>query len=199
MQDYSQTLQVDATFFEALYRRGTVYFALQDFILAVRDFTCTLEIMTDDRKYTAYCGLYCHDCIPSKAELFQETKTLVKTLIDLNFQKYAEHKSKKYNIYGNFLIFMDLLKEIQRLECTIPCREGPRSEAGCAPDCRVRKCAVDKKFEGCWECESFRSCELLTPIKEFHPSLENNLEMIKRHGIDCWSDKRGKYYIWSRG
>ncbi len=153
--------------------------------------------MADDRRYTAYCGLYCRDCIPSKSELFQEIRTLEKTLIESGFEKYAERKSKKHNIYGNFPVFMDLLKEMQRLECTVPCREGPCSEAGCSQDCRIRKCAVEKRFEGCWECENFRTCELLVPLKEFHPGLSNNLEMIKKHGIDSWSEKRGKHYLWS--
>jgi hypothetical protein len=150
-----------------------------------------------DRRYTAYCGLYCRDCIPSKSKLFQKIRGLEKMLIELGFAKYAEFKANRYNIYKQFPVFMDLLKEMQRLECTVPCREGPSSGTGCAQDCKVRKCAVEKKFEGCWECENHKNCELLAPIKEFHPGLGNNLEMIRKHGIDSWSDKRGKHYLWS--
>ena len=123
-------------------------------------------------------------------------RILEKALMESGFANYAERKAEKYPIYREFPVFMELLEEMQRLECTVPCREGPCSQTGCAQDCRVRKCAVEKGFEGCWECEDFRSCELLAPLKEFHPGLENNLEMIKKHGIDSWSDKRGKHYLW---
>jgi len=88
-----------------------------------------------DRRYTAYCGLYCRDCIPSKSKLFQKIRGLEKMLIELGFAKYAEFKANRYDIYKQFPVFMDLLKEMQRLECTVPCCEGPSSGTGCAQDC----------------------------------------------------------------
>lgn len=39
--------------------------------------------MGGDRRYTAYCGLYCRDCIPAKAELFQKIRELEEVLIEL--------------------------------------------------------------------------------------------------------------------
>ena len=39
---------------------------------------------------------------------------------------------------------------------------------------------------------NYRNCELLTPLKELHPGLKNNLELIDKHGINKWSGKRGK-------
>jgi len=33
--------------------------------------------------------------------------------------------------------------------------------------------------------------------KNFHPGMENNLDMIKEFGLDNWLDKKGKHYKWS--
>lgn len=62
---------------------------------------------------------------------------------------------------------------MNKLKCKAICTEG-----GCKVDCKIRECVNNHKFEGCWECSDFKSCQLLEPLKEFH-NLEFNLEMIK--------------------
>ena len=46
--------------------------------------------MVDSRKYTAFCGLYCLDCIPSNKHLFSILDEVENTLTTLQFEKYAE-------------------------------------------------------------------------------------------------------------
>ena len=46
----------------------------------------------NDKKYTAYCGLYCLDCIPSNIRLFEILNELEKLLEEVKFDKYAELK-----------------------------------------------------------------------------------------------------------
>ena len=53
----------------------------------------------------------------------------------------------------------------------------------------------EKQYEGCWECDDFKDCELLDYLKRIH-SIEHNLEMIREFGINNWADKRGKHYKW---
>ncbi|MCL6472267.1 MAG: DUF3795 domain-containing protein [Firmicutes bacterium] len=149
--------------------------------------------MSEDRKLTAYCGLYCQDCIPINRSFFKVVKEFERSLSDLNFDKYAEVKSKVNEVFNEYPRFVGMLEEIKELECQAPCREG-----GGNPDCKVRKCVKFKGYEGCWECGEFRSCNLLLPLKAAHgETINHNLEMIKKHGPDSWSDKRGKHYNWS--
>ena len=149
-----------------------------------------------NRELTAFCGLYCRDCIPSNTRLYELIHELDDLLIELKFENYAELKSKRspaFEKYGNFI---EVLKEIKKLKCDPYCYHGPHSELGCAPDCKIRRCVLLKKLDGCWECDYYKSCENLVYLKEFHPGLEHNLDVIKEHGIDNWIDKRGKHYWW---
>ena len=152
--------------------------------------------MRQDRKFTAFCGLYCLDCIPSKRRLFRLVGELRETLEELGFDRYAELKSRRIETFSDYPRFLEVLKEIGRLECTVPCYEGPCSQTGCAPDCKVRACVLDREYEGCWECDDFRGCERLESLKDVHPGLEHNLETIKKYGVENWSDRRGKHYRW---
>ncbi|MHC4575052.1 MAG: DUF3795 domain-containing protein [Planctomycetota bacterium] len=153
--------------------------------------------MTRDRKLTAFCGLYCLDCIPSKSQFFSLAAQLEEMLTELKFDSYAALKSRENGVFEDYPKFLNVLKEIRRLQCTVPCRNGPCSEAGCVPDCQIRSCAINRGYEGCWQCDKCRTCELLTPMKNIHPGLEHNLEIVTKHGLEEWSDKRGKHYNWS--
>lgn len=149
------------------------------------------------RVNTSYCGLYCPDCIPSNEELFSLIDKLEKTLEELQFEKYAELINKKYNRINNYNVFKDVLKEIKKLQCKNKCYLGPESEIGCKSDCKIRKCAIQKHFNGCWECNDFKRCDLISQMKKNHPAIIKNLEAIKNNGIDNWINKRGKHYNWS--
>lgn len=151
-------------------------------------FSC--DKMNSDKKFTAYCGLYCLDCIPSNEKLFKTLKELGILLEDIKFDKYAELKSKNNETFNNYPKFIDVLQEMKKLECISLCTEG-----GCKEDCKIRECVKEKQYEGCWECDDFKECELLDYLKEIH-SIEHNLEMINEYGIDNWADKREKHYKW---
>lgn len=147
-------------------------------------------MMSRDRKYTAYCGLYCLDCIPSNKRFFEVLNELEAQLLDIKFDKYAELKSETNSRFEDYSKFFQVLQDMKKLECTAICTEG-----GCKEDCKIRECVKDKKYEGCWECPDFKECKVLLDLKKIH-SIEHNLEMIKNYGVDNWSDKRGKHYSW---
>lgn len=143
-----------------------------------------------NRKYTAYCGLYCLDCIPSNKRFFEVLNELEALLIDIKFDKYAKLKSKNNPGFEDYSTFLQVLHEMKKLECRVICTEGGYKE-----DCKIRKCVKDNKYEGCWECPDFKECKHLVDLKKIH-SIEHNLEMIKSYGVDNWSNKRGKHYYW---
>jgi len=144
-----------------------------------------------DKKFTAYCGLCCLDCIPSNGELFSLLHRLDGMLEKLQFDEYAKLKSKKQTIFNEYPTFVKILKEISNLRCALPCREG-----GGKPNCEVRQCALNHGYDGCWGCKSRRSCELLEPLRQIHPNLDLHLDLILELGSEKWFEKRGAHYKW---
>jgi hypothetical protein len=125
--------------------------------------------------------------------LFESLDEFMKHLDRVHFDKYAGLKAKSNAKFNDYPALIEMMGEIKKLKCVKYCREG-----GCKQDCKVRACAISKGFEGCWGCDSVKDCDLLIPLKNIHPSLTYNLEMIGKYGIDSWSPHRGKHYIWSR-
>jgi hypothetical protein len=146
-----------------------------------------------DIELTAYCGLYCLDCIPSDRGLFVTARELQNHLKKRQFEEYARLKSETNKLFESYSRFSEVLQEIINQECVAPCRKG-----GSNPVCPVRDCARSKKYEGCWECSDWKSCELLTRLKKIHPDLENRLQIIPKESLQSWAIKRKRHYFWQQ-
>jgi hypothetical protein len=144
-----------------------------------------------DKKFTAYCGLCCLDCIPSNVELFSLIHQLHGMLQELHFDEYAKLKTKKQPIFNEYPTFVKILRKISNLRCAFPCREG-----GGKSNCEVRQCALNHGYDGCWGCNLRRSCELLEPLRQIHPNLEHHLDLISELGPEKWFEKRSAHYKW---
>ena len=147
--------------------------------------------METDGRYTSYCGLYCRDCIPSNRRLFALAGDLESELAELHFEEYAALKARGDAAFGDYQSFLRVLQAIRGLECKAPCRGG-----GGKTSCAVRDCVLARQLLGCWECRQYRTCELLDPLKRFHPNLEYHLELIRQEGIEAWGAKRKGHYSW---
>ncbi len=149
--------------------------------------------MKTDSKRTAYCGLYCGDCIPFNQPLFDTAEKLRKELQKQQFDKYEGLKAQENPAFNDYETFVRVLSALIELRCTKTCRDG-----GGRPDCKIRNCARKKAVEGCWECSNFETCELLEPLSDYHGATpKNNLRLIKEYGIENWADKRGRHYVWN--
>ncbi|RJP27151.1 MAG: DUF3795 domain-containing protein [Actinobacteria bacterium] len=149
--------------------------------------------MTRDRDLTAYCGLYCGDCIPSNTRLFEMIEELQELAAKLRLYDYAELLSRRDAACEDYPAFERMLAALAGWRCPSPCRAG-----GGRPSCLVRECAREKGFDGCWECANRRGCELLDPLRGFHRgTIDENLDAIAERGIDGWADGRGRHYPWS--
>lgn len=147
---------------------------------------------------TSFCGLWCGDCIPATERLYEITQELNQLLKEIGFENYAEFKSRRVPEFKDYDTFINVLNAFEKLHCYNYCRQGPRSEdAGCE-NCKIRACAVEKGFQGCWKCDTYSSCERIEKMERFHPDIKHNLKMIKEHGIDNWKEHRGKHYNWSK-
>ncbi len=150
--------------------------------------------MARDREFTAYCGLYCGDCIPFNQSLFNAAERLREELDRRQFDKYAELKSRKNKVFNDYGTFKKVLSELIDLRCARTCINN-----GGNPDCRIRGCVHRKGLNGCWECSDFESCDLLEPSLYHGDTPRHNLRLIKEYGVENWADKRGKHYIWDMG
>ena len=134
-----------------------------------------MNIMNDSAKYTAFCGLYCKDCIPTNRELFNLVERLRNLLDEANFEKYAELLAGKNTDMKEYATFRKFLESLQKLQCIHPCSEGPMAESGCSKSCAIRQCALQQELEGCWDCPGHPLCEKLAWHKTVHPGLARNL------------------------
>ena len=127
-----------------------------------------------EKDITAYCGLYCGDCIRYKSRVSELADELLNEIDKHHFTEYANVKRAHTKEFENFESFTALLKAISGINCEIPCG-----------------------FKGCWECNNFERCDLLDFLKPFHGDGPlKNLRKIKELGIDNWSKNREKCYPW---
>lgn len=147
-----------------------------------------------ERDLTAYCGLYCGDCIRYQSRASELADELLKEIEKTKFTEYADVKRSHKKEFENFDIFIPLLKVISEIKCERPCRLGGD---GCEGECEVIKCVRGKEFEGCWECNDFKECTKLDFLKPFHGNTPvNNLRKIRELGIENWAKHRDKCYPW---
>lgn len=148
----------------------------------------------DEERLTAYCGLYCADCIPSNRALFAAVADLQRRLAELGMAQYAALRADRDEELRQYEVFERVLAAIRGLECPGPCRAG-----GGNPQCAVRQCARAKGQQGCWECGDFATCPRLERLRRSHgPTLNHNLAAIREHGLAGWSSRRGPHYSWNK-
>ena len=148
---------------------------------------------TKEKELTAYCGLYCGDCIRYKSKASQLARELKEELQRTQFEKYAEVKSKFVNAFKNYKECVEVLDAIADLQCNNTCRGG-----GCPTfKCKIIECCNTKGLEGCWECNKFENCKELDFLEPFHGDLsKKNLRKIKELGLEKWLKHREKFFKW---
>jgi hypothetical protein len=77
--------------------------------------------------------------------------------------------------------FVTKLDELIALRCTKICKDG-----GGNPECHIRKCCVQKRIDGCWECDDFESCDKLKD------QYINNIKIIKDKGFEGYLKERSR-------
>ncbi len=126
-----------------------------------------------------YCGIYCATCpgytqIP--ANLAKELRAELKKG---KFDKIADFLAK-IPVFGAFRYFkqgFELLGAISKLRCP-GCRKG-----GGGPDCKIRICAKQKGFVGCWQCSELKTCKKFKPLEQSgDKAYIKNLRIIRKTG-----------------
>jgi len=150
----------------------------------------------DPKNETAYCGIYCADCIRYKNEFTKHASQLKDELKKIEFDKYAEIKTPFGANFERYNEFIEVLYALANAQCEKPCRVG----GGCSGiPCKIMECCISKGFEGCWDCTELDECEkfdILQPRCGEMP--KNNIRTIKKHGVQNWIELRDKFYIWQQ-
>ena len=137
-----------------------------------------------DKNLVAYCGLYCGDCFGYQGTLADMARDLRKLLRQNRFDAVAgEIPFKEFKHYPECY---ECLGGMVKLRCKHACRGG-----GGNPFCKIRKCCQRKGYEGCWECDEFKTCEKLTTLNTVHKNAHiKNLKIIAKEGIPALVESR---------
>ncbi len=147
-----------------------------------------------EAELTAYCGLYCGDCLRFRSKATQLAGDLMTELQAVQFDKYAEVKSSAVKELENYNQCLQVLNAIVKLGCDTPCKAGGD---GCSKPCDIKTCVQTKQLEGCWECSEFERCDKFEFFKPIHgDTTRGNLRKIKEYGLNKWAEHREKFYAW---
>jgi hypothetical protein len=127
-----------------------------------------------------YCGLYCATC-PGYTQIAANlAKELRAELKKGKFDKAADYLAKMPGLeaFKNYEKCYEMLKAMATLRCP-GCRKG-----GGGPDCKIRICAKQKGFAGCWQCSKLKTCKNFKALEQSgDKTYIKNLRMIERLGL----------------
>ena len=153
-----------------------------------------MKMNNQEAELTAYCGLYCGDCLRYKSKAADLARDLQDELRKVKFDKYAEVKSAFVKELEHYEECRQVLDAIVKLGCDTPCRAGGD---GCLQPCEIKRCVQSKHLEGCWECGEFERCNKFEFFKLLHgDTAKENLRKIREYGLSKWVEHRGKFYSW---
>ncbi len=154
-----------------------------------------------EKDLTAFCGLYCEDCIRFQSQAASLAEKLLKALDQEGYGVYAAAKAggdpariKGVEAYAGYDQALALLEALVDGRCDSPCRLGGD---GCSDNCPVKDCCLQRGLEGCWQCGDFNKCakaDFLEPISGTYP--KQNVCIIEKDGLDGWSARRCRFYKW---
>lgn len=145
---------------------------------------------------TAYCGLYCGDCVRYKSKAADLARDLENELQRVEFHRYAAVKNAAVEELGHYAECLQVLDAMARLKCSASCRAGGD---GCSQPCEIKRCVESKNLGGCWQCDEFERCEKFDFLKRYHGDApQKNLRKIKRYGLGEWAQHREGFFSWSQ-
>jgi hypothetical protein len=137
-------------------------------------------IKGEKEKLISYCGLYCGDCSGYKGTIANLARDLGKELKRERFADLAKILAKVpfFKAFKDFPQCCRVLEALPKLRCKQTCR----GEGG-PPFCQIRECCREKGWDGCWQCEAFKTCAKLNFLKAGHGDAHlKNLRKIQRSG-----------------
>jgi len=135
-------------------------------------------------KLITYCGLYCGDCSGYKGTIANLARDLRRELKRERFGEFAALLAEVpfFKAFEHYPQCCAVLETLPKLRCKKTCRGG-----GGPPQCAIRACNREKGFDGCWQCDEFKTCSKLDFLKAGHgDACMKNLAKIKRSGTKAF-------------
>ena len=127
-----------------------------------------------------YCGIYCATCPAYTQNVATLAGDLGKELRQNKFGKYADYLAKMPGLkaFENYEKGSELLKVMAKMRCK-GCKTG-----GGSADCKIRICAKQDKFAGCWQCSELKTCGKFEELRQSgDKTYLKNLRMIQKSGL----------------
>jgi len=121
------------------------------------------------KNLVAYCGIYCPKCYRMRVSWAAKVLTDELLAAKTKGASYLDDAGKS---------FKESLDKLIALHCNKFCRNGG------GETCKIKKCCLEKEFEGCWECADFKSCKILSE------QFIGHCKKIKKIGIDGYIKER---------
>jgi hypothetical protein len=135
------------------------------------------------------CGLYCYECPSYTQKVASLAGDLRKQLKRVEFDKYADMMAKMpgFEAFKNYKQCIELLHVMQKIRCK-GCKAG-----GWDRSCKIRRCAIKKKYKGCWQCDIFETCQTLKLLEDGDKNIHlKNLRKIKKVGKSAFVKTKSK-------
>jgi len=138
----------------------------------------------EKKRYISFCGSYCHMCDWHTGKIRKTAQAMLNLTNEQGgFKRLLKGKA---NI-DDFRTGLEIIA--QSSICS-----GCKAETGANERCQIRRCCSSKGFDVCSECSEF-PCETLETnpgVIKFH--CIENLEEIKKIGLEKWIDKQWSEY-----
>lgn len=147
-----------------------------------------------EKSQVAYCGLFCGNCIIRQGKVNELSKELLQKIETPEFKKLANGLPKVnpelFSAFGEIDKLIEILKAMLNVDCYRFCKEG-----GGSSNCHIRKCCQEKGIEGCWNCQFFEKCEILSWLDPVHERANIlNLQIIRDKGMQTFLSLKEKHW-----
>jgi hypothetical protein len=143
----------------------------------------------------AYCGFCRGDCLGHTSVVADAADPLLDTLETHKFHRTAECVFP--DVLTEYSRFPEMLRFMSDLRCAVTCREKPQDEepSGCA----VKACCQANAFSACYECDNFKTCEVLASLHhELHAdACAKNMRAIWETGLEAWLASGKRHTDWT--
>jgi hypothetical protein len=144
----------------------------------VTDERCSMS----DGAQTAYCGLFCGDCVIRRGKMAALSAELLREMENPEVQKLLKGLPKSmpdcFRAFDRIEDARGVLEAMLQLDCQRACKQG-----GGTTGCAIRECCLKKGYEGCWCCQTMEGCETLAWLNPCGSAYMLNLRTIRDRGM----------------
>jgi hypothetical protein len=140
----------------------------------------------------AFCGLYCGDCHGYTGQVADLARDLRKELRQTKYNLFAEFTSTTPygKVYKNYDTCYEVLGQMVKFRCKKGCING-----GGNPGCKIRKCVLKKRLDGCWDCTEFEKCTKLDFLNPVHGDAhKKNIRRLKKQDKKEFANGKHDWY-----